>query len=139
MNKNLKWIAIFLSALTAGAAVANITQTYLYPTDGNITVVGVSVKWLNGTAISQINWGTVDNSTAYVMAPINVTNIENTPVTLSLSTNATSPSIISLTLTWNYTGTVLQPSNWVIVELTQTITATGPFTYNTIITAKEAQ
>ena len=141
MNKNLKWLTIILSAIAIGAVGAGFTQSYLYPSNGTVPIrtLGVSVTWaVDGTTVTQLDWGTVENSTEYVMDPIKITNTKDLPTTLTLSTTSLSSSIISLTLTWNYTGTILLPTQSVIVELTQNVTATGFFTYTTIITAIES-
>lgn len=131
-------LAILLGLLIGSGASAILPLVYKFPTTGDIATIELSVKWLNGTEVTNINWGVVENSTADIMEPLKVTNIGKVAVTLALSTATLSPSILSLTLTWNYTGAVLQPNNSATVELTQTVTATGPYTYETVITATEA-
>ena len=141
MNKNFKWLTIILAGLLMGTVAATQITPYLYPSNGNvpIKVLGVSITWaVDGTPVTQLDWGTVENSTEYVMDPIKITNTKDLPTTLTLSTTSLSPSIIALILTWNYTDTVLLPTQSVIVELTQNVTATGFFTYTTIVTATEA-
>jgi len=124
-------IVLFLAVVVA----AQLWKEYVIPTTGQVDEnVELSIKWLNNSAVQQISWGPVPNGTAYQLPDlINVTNIENTPVTLQLSTVNPSPSIISLSLTWNYTDTVLQRNDWIILQLTQTVTATGPYSYDTVI------
>jgi outer membrane protein assembly factor BamA len=127
-------------ALLIGVAVAILVSNTTIPTVGTVKAVGVTVTWLDleHTPVTEIDWGLCDNSTAYTMEPFNITNTENTPCILALSTGNLSASIISLTLTWNYTDTILLPGESVIVELTQTITATvGPYSYDITITATE--
>lgn len=138
MKGKLKWALACILALLAGVVAAQSFKQYFYPTNGTISTIGVSVTWLDGSSVTEFNWGSVENGTAYVMDPVNITNIENTNVTLSLNTTDWSATVIDLTLTWNYTGAILPPTESVIVELEQVITGTGDWTYTTVITATEA-
>lgn len=135
---NSKLILAILLCAIIGVVAASVSKQYFYPTNGTIQTVGVSVTWAsNSTVITNLNWGNVKNNSNYLMDPIKITNTGQTNVTLSLSTAYPSTSIIALTLTWNYTGAIIQPSQYVVVELTQNITAIGPWSYTTIITATE--
>jgi len=136
--KKLVLIALVIGTLLIGYTVGNLLRTYLFPTTGEIATISLSITWLNGTAVTAIDWGVTENGTAYIMEPINITNLSNIPVNLTLSMLNPSLSIISLSLTWNYIGSILQPNGWIIVELEQTVTATGPYSYDTVITATEA-
>jgi len=108
---------------------------WLIPTTGQIGIVSTELMWLDGSQVTVIDWGTVENSTEYILEPINITNTGNTAVTLALS-DSNWLGIISLTLTWNYTpGTIVQPNAFVIVELTQNVTASGDYSYDTWINA----
>ena len=137
LNK-LATLALFAVVFFTTVAVAQTVKQLLIPTKGTISFVNVSATWLNGTSVTEIDWGSTENATAYVMEPINITNVSNVPVTLQLNTTNLSPSILTLTLTWNVTDTtVLQPDEWVLAELEQTVTATGPYTYTTIIRGEQ--
>lgn len=136
MNKIFKYVALLFAGILIGTVGAQLIKEYFIPTTGDISTVKLSITWLDGSPVTTIDWGTVDNSTEYILDPINITNISNTPVNLTLTAVTPSPSIISLSLTWNYTDTPIPPLSFVIVELTQNVTATGPFTYDTVITGE---
>lgn len=137
MSKILSLGILTIIGLLIGIGLGALIETITIPSTGTISTAKISLKWLDGTNVTEIDWGLTENNTAYTYEPINVTNIGTVPITLSLTTQNLSPSIISLTLTWNYTGTPLNPKTWILVVLTQTITATGAYTYDTIITATE--
>lgn len=139
-KKTLAIVAlIMIVAIGIGVVAAHIIQTYLFSTIGTVSTLGVSVRWVSdGTNVTTIDWGVTDNATEYVHEPINITNISNIPVTLSLTTQNHSPTIITLSLTWNYTGSTIAVDEWIIVELYQNVTATGAYSYDTVITADEA-
>ena len=82
-----------------------------------------------------MDWGPTLNSTEYVYGePINITNVGNVPVNLTISYQ--NPiNITAMTVGWNCTVAPLQPSCWVIVEVYQNVTAIGPYSYDTVITA----
>ena len=126
-------------ALLIGVGIAYALTTSLHlPTDGTVIILGLSATWVSdGSNVTSIDWLETENSTEYEMAPMNLTNTSNVPVTLSLSTQDWSPSILALSLTWNYTGAALGSLDWVIVELYQNVTATGDYGYTTVITATE--
>jgi len=123
-----------------GVAIAFAAKDYFYPMNGSVDITSLSVTWADtGEEFSGYEWGIVNNSEATLMeAPLNITNIGNTDATLSLGTQDLSGTITDLVLAWNYTGATLTPQDWVIVELTQTVTATGPWSYTMVITATEA-
>lgn len=135
-----KWLLVaLLVGVLIGVAGAVAYKELVIPTTGTVSTVNVSATWLDGEPVTSLDWSVTDNNTAYVMDLINVTNISNVPVTLSLETRNLNASIISLTLTWNYTtGTVLAPDEWVLVELEQTVTATGAYSYDTIIKGEQS-
>lgn len=140
MNKTVKYIALLLAGILLGTVGAQLIKEYLIPTIGTVETVEASITWLNdGSPVTSIDWGPVENSTAYILEPINITNIGTTPFNLTLFATSLSPSIISLVLSWNYTDTTLYPSNFVIVELTQIVTATGAYSYTTRIVATQTE
>lgn len=138
MNLNRPLIATAIIALLIGVGIAIVAKEYLFPTTGTVTNVQLTFTWtLDDTPVTSIDWGTVDNSTEYVMNPINITNTSNVPVNITLST-ANEVGIISLSLTWNHTDTTLAIDESVIIELYQNVTATGAYSYDTIIGGIEA-
>lgn len=126
-----------IAALLVGAAIGVVMVEYYYPTTGTISTLELSVKWLDGSDVLAIEWFTTENSTEYVMDPMNITNISNIPVYLTLSYGNTI-NITDLQLTWNYTGNPLSPDAWEILELYQNCTATGDYSYDTIISVHSA-
>lgn len=135
----LKLAAFLIIGVLIGAVVAIAVQQYVFPTTGTVTTVSLTIAWLDGGApVSTIAWGPCENSTEYELEPLNITNTSNVPVTLNLATSDLSTSIITLDLTWNYSDTKLEPNESIILALTQNVTATGDYTYNTIIDATEA-
>jgi len=132
----IKTLVTMLLAALVGVAAGAVVD-YSFDNNGTIEIVGVSFTYLNGTEVTSLNWGAVENGTATLWPePFLVTNTGNTNVTLLLYTQNHSPSIIALLLTWNYTGQVLEPGESVAVTLTQTVTATGPWSYTAVIEGK---
>lgn len=124
-------------ALLAGVIVAQIVQEFYYPTTGEIEAVNLSVTWVSDkTPVTDIPWGTLVNGSTNSLEAINITNIGTVPVTLTIG-DKDHVGIISLTLTWNYTG-ILDPQESIIVEITQTLTAKQTWSYTTVITATQA-
>jgi len=129
---------LLLAGILIGSVGAQLIKEYVIPTTGTVITVNTTVTWLDGSAVNMIDWGGTDNSTEYAMMPFNVTSTSTTPINLTLSTADHSASIISLSLTWNYTGSTLNPNDFVIVELTQNVTATGSYSYDTIIIGEQS-
>ena len=136
MNQNLKWVLAALALAVIGGVLGTTVQHSFY-NNGGIKAIGVSVTWLNGTAVDTVNWGKLENGSTYILEPLNITNTGEFPVNLTLSTSSPT-NIISLSLTWNYAGgTVVAVGGSVIVEITQTLTASGDWSYTTVITATQ--
>jgi hypothetical protein len=137
MGTILKAIGAFLLIIlcgAAGVAAATLFQ-YYFTNTGTITTPSLTVKWLNGTDVTQLGWLATENATEYTyLEPINITNTGNTPITLSIGYENPSSSILTLTVGWNYTGTPLAQGASVILEIYQNVTATGPYSYTTKIT-----
>lgn len=125
-----------ITFLIVNIAVAPWLYTVVFPTVGKLNIGEVSVTWKNGTVITQFNYGYVNNNTATPLPDlVKVTNTGTLPATLSLST-ANQVNITLLTLTWNYTGTTLNPSDSILIQLTQNVTASSEtFGYDTKIDA----
>ena len=110
----------------------------IFPTTGTLVSGSIEATWLNETEITSIDWGITENATAYTMEPIQITNLYNVPIILNLSYQ-NEENILSMTLTWNYTGTTLGPDENIFVVLTQNVTAEQlSYSYDTVITAIEA-
>ena len=109
---------------------------------GNLKTVGIGVYWdsrLTSKA-STTNWGILQPGTQKSLT-VYIHNEGNYPVTLSLSTSNWTPSTASayLTLTWNYDGQTISPSEQMQVALTLTvssnITGTSNFSFDIIMAA----
>lgn len=119
-------------ALTVSISLAVNSIIVTIQNQGQLTTVNITAS------INSLDWGTIDNSTTVNSPTFQVTNIGNKPVTLTLSTSNLSPSIITLDLTWNYAGATIQPNEQIDIFLTQTLTASGDWNYDTLITGVEA-
>lgn len=135
-SKAIMFFASFLCIWLIMYGVALMSKTVTIPTVGNVKTVGVD------TDVDFIDWDMVDPNSSHTRL-INVQATGNSNVTLSLSTaNWTPPNASEfLTLTWNYTGSILQPSEWTPVELTLAVSAdvTGidSFSFDILIIAEE--
>lgn len=132
--KKLVFVGILLATFVIGVMAAPIF-TVLIPTIGRTSTVEITVTWQNGTEVSQINWGTVDNNTEYSLNElINITNTGDKEVTLSLSA-VNQVNITAITLTWNATSPLLSGDS-ILVQLNQNVTASAEtFGYDTRIDA----
>jgi hypothetical protein len=145
MKKQIVLFAVALAGafLVGNLVVAPLIEQYIFSTTGEIATLNLNVAWMNGTEVTKIDWGVTQNNTEYEIEPMNITNLSNVNVTLELSYTNNSTSITALTLTWNYTdyplqNQTLQPNESIIVELYQNCTATGEYSYDTVIEAKES-
>jgi hypothetical protein len=131
-------IGILLTTALIGAISVMIT---IHNT-ANVQTIGVSVTWSNnGTDVTSMNWGDVTNNTITQLRDlINITNIGTSPITLSFDVSNISPSNAILDLTWDYNGTVLNQHQFVLVQMSLSITSTvaGSFTFDTAIIGTEA-
>ena len=109
---------------------------------GRITVIGLEA-YADAECtkqVSAINWGEISPS-GYSQATLYLKSTSNKPVNLTLTTENWSPSVAEqyLTLTWNYAGDVLQPSEVRAVIFTLSVSAdvTGvtDFSHDMILTA----
>jgi len=146
LNKALVALLLIASLIIGVVIAATLQYSLTIPSIGTIKGVGVSIQWLNGSECNTINWGLRYNDTVYTLPDVlNITNTNNTACTLSLATENLSPNILSLSLTWNYAGSPLQPQEWQLIALTQRIAVANhmspffskTFTYDIIIIATE--
>ena len=136
-KKTLILLAVVLTStiLVGNMVIAPFIFTVLIPTTGRTSTVEVTVTWLDGSEVTQIDWGIVDNNTETSLSDlINITNTGNQPVTLTLST-VNLVNITAITLTWNATSP-LAVGESTTVQLNQTVTASEQtFSYDTKIDA----
>ena len=116
------------------------TYLTLISSQGDIKALGVGVysDWNCTEELLSINWGMIEPGMSTNVS-FYVRNEGNAPITLFLnSTNWNPPRIENyLSLTWNYTGEVLQPQQILPVNLTLTvaqhITGITSFNFDIII------
>ena len=123
----LVFIAIALSAVTAGVLIAQQSIPASGTVGGNITsTVNIGVySDANATTIcSSINWGNLDPGTTATKT-IYIKNTGNVSETLSLAASAWNPSSASsaLTLSWDKQGSTLSKDAIVPVTLTLMVAA----------------
>jgi len=125
--RKLVFILILIATFIIGnivAIVAPFIFTVLIPTTFKTSQVKISVTWQNGTALTSINWGTLDNNTKYSLSPlINITNTGDKDAVLTLSA-VDQVNITALTLAWNATSP-LSVGSYTIVQINQTATTSG--------------
>jgi hypothetical protein len=119
--------AIILSLIIMAAgtyAVLLVSRTV--PSTGRITTINVGV-YRNSEAtqaLTSIDWGnlTAGTSTNYTCYIKNTGNIQET---LSMSTSGWTPATASqyITITWDRTGTTLNPNQVISATLTLTVSA----------------
>jgi len=118
----------FLLAFLLGASLtyAVMTVTRRIESTAQVKAVGVGIyAYDNKTGIlTQINWGVLEpgqskNFTCYVF------NEGNTPITLTMSTENWTPTNAQtyVSLTWNYKGSQITPSDYVAVTFTLSVSA----------------
>ena len=120
--------------LTAQKTIHNI---------GSVKTVGVEAYWDQGCTdlVISINWGKIEPAASRKVI-VYLRNEGNSPITLSLTTKSWSPSQAStyITLSWNYTGSSIQPNEFKPVTLSltisQSITGITSFGFDIVITGE---
>lgn len=135
-SKGIIFFVSFLCMWLIMYGVALMSKTVTIPTVGTVKTIGVEAD------VDFIDWEMVEPNSSNTQL-INVQPTGNVPVTLTLATaNWTPPNASQfLTLTWNYTGQILQPFEWTPVELTLTVasnvTGIDSFSFDILIIAEE--
>ncbi|MEM3579207.1 MAG: hypothetical protein QXL54_03165 [Candidatus Bathyarchaeia archaeon] len=125
MNRNDKILIAVLAALIVGFAFA-IGLAYIYvlriPTTGKVKTVGVQLLDVYGNPITTIDWGTIAPGETVQLEAL-IYNNGSVPVTVEFATEDWSPENAQnfIALTWNYTGTVINPAQSCPVTFTLTI------------------
>ena len=143
MNKKLFAAIVFilLSFLffTIMAGTLPVMYTYELSNLGTVKAVGLQVFWDSGCTqeVTAIDWGVVEPSQS-VTKIIYLKNTGNTPVSLTFSTSNWDPphANIYITLSWNFTGTLIDVSP---VELVLAVAASvnvTSFSFIVTITAE---
>jgi hypothetical protein len=118
-------LAVVVGVAAAASLIAYaLVSSWLVRNVGVVKAVGVAVYWDEACTrpCSEINWGNLTlgetkNVTVYVR------NEGNVPITLNMHTENWNPPTAAehLTLTWNYSGEVLQPRDLVPVAFSLSV------------------
>lgn len=139
---------ILVAALVATIIIAAVTILYMswtIHTTGKIKAVGVGVYWdLNATIpCTAIDWGILGPGDLAGVT-VYIKNIKNTNATLTINSTAYVPPEFHnyATLTWNYTGALLQPGQTIGTQISlliaPNITNITAFSFDIYIWAIEA-
>ena len=137
-------ISVLLVASTAAATYALLSAQGKIGSSGRIVVIGVKVTAVGSNAdLQSIEWGDLSAGST-TTRQISVVNNGTIPVTLSMSVDDWVPLIAQqyLTITWNASGTVLQPGASQTVTITINvnpyITGVNTFTNTIYIIATQS-
>jgi len=144
-------VGIIGIALAIGLVLANVNSIYgLLSSLVNIGTTGIvkspNIKVYKESGcineISSISWGLIDPG-ASKNVTIYLNNTGNVPITLTQKTQSWNPANAStyISLTWDYTGTKIQPQEVIPITLTLKISATiqniNNFSFDLVITGTE--
>lgn len=135
-------IILLIAAILGASAYAAVTYSVSISASGSLTGVGVSFysDQAGQVSITNVNWGNIPPGGSVTVA-VYAKSTSNVPIVLTLSSSNWTPASIagSLTLSWDYSGTMLQPGAMVKINLTLTAAGNAPagtsFTFNIIVTA----
>ena len=133
-------IILVMAGITVGYAI--LQYIYRINSTGTLQTIGCQVIDDNGTLLTSIDWGSLEpNST--VDFHCFVINNGSVPITLNLTTENWNPVNASnyITLTWDYLGDTINPSESHPIILTLTvspeISGISDFSFDIVITATE--
>jgi hypothetical protein len=138
-------LIIALAAVIIVASVTILSITYKISNVGKIKAVGIAVFWdLNASnSCTSIDWGLLKPGDLAGVT-VYIKNVKNSNVTLSLNVTNWSPQNASayLTLSWNYSNTILQPAQIIPTQITLLVSPQiqniDTFSFDINITATEA-
>ena len=146
LTRNEKILAVALLATIVVSSAIILTTTWRISNIGRIKAIGVSIYW-NQEATEEcifINWGDL-NAGDRAYTTLYAKNHENTPFTMSLNSSNWQPPEAGqhLTISWDYTGHVVNPQEVVAFDLmlsvNTNITDVYMFSFDIDITAEEVQ
>lgn len=137
-------VGIILALVLAGCGMTYALLQFFYSihNHGTITAIGVNVFDASGMPLTSIEWGLVDPGSSNNFI-IKIQNNGTVPATISFQTQDWIPIEASnyLTLSWNYTGAILNPQETIPITLTlnvaESIAGIPEFSFDIIITATE--
>jgi hypothetical protein len=107
---------------------------------GTFKAIGIGIYWDDAltSRVDTINWGALEPGTQKSFT-IYIRNEGNMPLTLSISTSNWNPAAVSnyLTLTWSYSGQVINAATTAVLTLTLAVSEsiTGIYSFGFDITA----
>jgi len=149
--KSREIVSIIGAALAIGLVLANVNSIYgllssllNIGTTGIVKSPNINVYRESGciNEISSISWGLLDPG-ASKNVTIYLNNTGNIPLTLTQKTQSWNPTNAStyISLTWDYTGTRIQPKEVIAITLTLKISASiqniTSFSFDLVITGTE--
>lgn len=133
-----------LSIVVLGAAIAGFGSNKSVVYASSVKGIGVGIYWdqacTNRTL--SLDWGTLDAGSNNTLT-VYVKNEGNSAASVSLETSSWNPStaLDYMSLSWNYSGQILNVDQVIPLELTLTVAPTisgiTNFSFNTTITASE--
>ena len=133
--------AVFFAVSTITYAVLH--HYYSITNHGNIVTIGVLVVDANDILITHTEWGSLEPGSQADQL-VYIKNNGSDPITLALATQDWNPLQAQnhITLSWNYTSTILNPQDKIPTILTLSISSeiTGiiDFQFTSVITATGA-
>jgi hypothetical protein len=135
-------LSIILVALAVTITVYAIQRSRVIHNNAHVYCVGINIYWDPECTnpCTTINWGELypgDTKTQQIY----IKNVENTPCTLTMATSNWTPTEASnyITISWNYAGQTLNPSEILPVTFTlkvsEQVTGINDFTFDIIIYA----
>jgi len=142
LDRNVIVGVLLLMLGVCAATYATLQYRYSIKNQGNISTVGCVALDDYGNPITNIDWGTLEPN-SWVDKVVYVQNNGTVNIVLGLATENWNPAAAEgfLTLTWNYTGQILNPDQKIPLLLTlqvsQSISGITDFSFDIIITATE--
>lgn len=137
-------LSILLATVLIIGTMAYLQEVKVIPSKGYVKTIGVEVYWDQEATelVTEIDWGILEpaeNKTTLLY----IRNEQNTNVTLSLNTTNWNPIEARdyITLSWNYTIQMLEPTEIMpvalILSVSESIKDVDSFSFDIIITAIE--
>ena len=116
---------LLLTVIMSGLIIVGVSSLYQTSSTissvGTFKAIGIGVYWDEAltSRVDTINWGALEPGTQKSYT-IYIRNEGNIPLTLSISTSNWNPAAVSnyLTLTWSYSGQVINAATTTPVTLT---------------------
>lgn len=141
----ITWAILLGSLALVGSGITYAVLQYYYPIDnhGNIVTIGLLVVDANDMPITNIEWGSLEPG-SQTNQLVYIKNNGSEPITLALATQDWNPLQAQnhMTLSWNYTSSILNPQDKIPTILTLTVSSEvigiTDFQFSSVITATGA-